>query len=82
MDLSPAFCACHSVVSALLLRLRGQLSWDSFARCVELLGRRAPTFGELVARGDVQTQLRAAWTASSPRVSAPNDGGAQHEEGG
>jgi hypothetical protein len=68
--------------TALLQRLRGQLPWDSFARCVELLGRRAPTFGELIARGDVQAQLRAAWTASGPRVSAPGDGGAQHEEGG
>ena len=68
--------------TTLLQRLRGHLPWDSFARCVELLGRDAPTFGELVARADVQGQLRAAWTASSPRVSAPNDGGAQHEEGG
>jgi hypothetical protein len=68
--------------TALLQRLRGHLPWDSFARCVELLGRRAPAFAELVARGDVQAQLRAAWTASGPRVSAPGDGGAQHEEGG
>ena len=75
----------HSVAladTALLQRLRGHLPWDNFARCVELLGRRAPSFGELVARSDVQGQLRAAWTASGPRVSAQGDGGAQHEEGG
>lgn len=63
-----------------LRALRNHLPWDDFARCVELLGRRAPTFAFLIQQTVVRNALRAAWTASNPGVNPPVAG--QHEEGG
>ena len=60
--------------------LKGLLSWNDFARCMELLGLSAPGFGELVANGLVQAALHAAWVASN--VAVPAAGTTQHEEGG
>ena len=60
--------------------LRNHLPWNNFARCVELLGRRAPNHAFLVRQTVVSTALRAAWVASNPAVNPPV--GTQHEEGG
>ena len=60
--------------------LRDHLPWNNFARCVELLGRRAPTHGVLIRQAVVRNALRAAWAASNAAVNPPV--GAQHEEGG
>jgi hypothetical protein len=65
----------------LLLELRNTLDWVSFARCVEAMGRRAPTFSELRKDATVSEAIKAAWTASDPGtrrgpVTHP------HEEGG
>ncbi len=68
---------------AMLRSIRGQLSWNNWARCIELLGRRAPTYNQLIRNGAVQAALAAAWTASNPAprlTNAPATG--QHEEGG
>jgi len=64
----------------LLTNIRDTLSWNNFARCVELLGRRAPTYWELIGEPVIQGAVRAAWTASNPAV--PGPGTTQHEEGG
>ncbi len=64
----------------LLRSIRSRLSWNNFARCVELLGRRAPSYNRLINRRVVQAALRSAWTASNPAV--PGSGTTQHEEGG
>ncbi len=66
--------------TAFLTQLRVRLAWNDFARCVELFGRRAPTFAELVGNPTVAAALAAAWGASSVGVNPPV--GAQHEEGG
>jgi hypothetical protein len=50
----------------LLLRLGQQMDALSFARCVELLGRRAPTFDELRTNRVVQEAIAEAWEASEP----------------
>lgn len=64
-----------------LTRLRNHLTtWNDFARCVELLGRRAPTHNQLIGRTVVRNALAAAWTASNPAVNPPVT--TQHEEGG
>jgi hypothetical protein len=64
-----------------LRRLQAHLTtWDDFARCVELLGRRAPTFGELTRAPVVQAALQNAWGASNAAVNPPQ--AHQHEEGG
>ncbi|SNS14035.1 Putative peptidoglycan binding domain-containing protein [Geodermatophilus pulveris] len=66
---------------AFLIRMRNHLStFNDLARCIELLGRRAPTHGELIADPIVIAELRAVWAASSPTLNPP--GGTQHEEGG
>lgn len=63
-----------------LRALRGHLTWNSFARCVELLGRQAPDHATMIANPVVLAELSAAWTASNPTLNPP--GGTQHEEGG
>lgn len=64
-----------------LTQLRNHLTtWNDFARCVELLGRRAPTHNQLIRRTVVRNGLAAAWTASNPAVNPPAT--TQHEEGG
>jgi hypothetical protein len=64
----------------LLGKLRDTLHFLSFARCVELLGRKPPTFDELRRNRVVSDAIKAAWDASSvgtrDRFSQP------HEEGG
>lgn len=60
--------------------LRDHLPWNNFARCVELLGRRAPNHAFLIRQTVVRNALRAAWNASNPAVNPPV--GTQHEEGG
>jgi Domain of unknown function (DUF4157)/Prokaryotic homologs of the JAB domain len=64
----------------LLTSMRDALNPMSFARCVEGLGRRAPTFDELRNNKVVSEAIKAAWLASD--IGA-NDRVAQaHEEGG
>ncbi|MEQ9667841.1 eCIS core domain-containing protein [Coleofasciculus sp. G2-EDA-02] len=62
---------------AFLRSMLAELSWDDFAKSVELLGRQAPTANELLANGNVQSALGAAWTDS--QVNDPTN---RHEEGG
>jgi hypothetical protein len=65
---------------ALLLAMKELLAGLSFPRCVEALGRRAPTFDELKKISVVATAVDAAWKASDVGV---NNAVAQaHEEGG
>ena len=66
--------------TALLTRMRDGLTWDEFARCVELLGRSAPAFNDLITRTEVRNALASAWRDSTPALNPP--GGTQHEEGG
>ena len=53
---------------ALLLELKDELSWNDFARCVELLGRLIPGGGALIGDGTVQAALASAFTASNPAI--------------
>jgi hypothetical protein len=53
---------------AFLRRLQGQLSWDNFAKCIELLGRTAPSGADMIADSQVRAALIVAWNASSPAV--------------
>jgi hypothetical protein len=66
--------------TVLLSKIKGTLAPLSFARCVELLGRKAPTFDELRKNSVVAEAIKDAWNASSvgtrDLVSQP------HEEGG
>ena len=64
----------------LLGRLKDELGWNDFAKCVELLGRQALAAGPLLADPTVQAAMAAAWAASNPAV--PGPGTTQHEEGG
>ncbi len=64
----------------LLTKLRDTLTWNNFARCVELLGRRANTYWEMIGEPIVRAAVRAAWNDSHPAV--PGVGTTQHEEGG
>jgi hypothetical protein len=52
----------------LLTDLKAQLSWNNWARCIELLGRRAPTGAEMLQDATVRAALAAAFTASNPAV--------------
>jgi hypothetical protein len=52
----------------LLRDLKGQLSWNNWARCIELLGRRAPSGNRMRRNATVRAALAAAWTASTPAV--------------
>ena len=63
----------------LLKLLKDELTWDDFAKCVELLGRKIPNYNDLLANKDVDKELRKAWLASNAS-NKPNKG--QHEEGG
>ena len=60
-----------------LRKIQSEMSWNDFAKCVELLGRTAPAAGPLLADGAVQGQLASAWAAS--QVADPAK---RHEEGG
>lgn len=64
----------------LLTDMRNTLDFTSFARCVELLGRRPPNFDELRKNRVVAEAIQAAWDASNVGI---NDRVLQaHEEGG
>jgi hypothetical protein len=69
----------------LLLELKDELTWDEFAKCVELLGRTIPGPAALIANPTVQAALAGAWAASGaaivPAPPAPAPAGV-HEEGG
>jgi len=52
----------------LLRDLRNQLSWNNWARCIELLGRRAPSGNRMRRNSAVRAALAAAWAASNPAV--------------
>jgi len=64
----------------LLTNIRNTLTWNNFARCVELLGRRAPTYWQLIGETVVRSAVRGAWNDSD--VAVPAAGTTQHEEGG
>lgn len=67
--------------AAFLTSLKDHLGvWNDFAKLVETLGRRAPTYAELIAKPEVQAALASAWADSDPAINPP--GGSQHEEGG
>lgn len=66
-----------------LVTLRDGLSGHDFAKCLELLGRRAPDRATLLADPAVQEQIEAAWKRSNPGVrKIPVQGPPIHEEGG
>lgn len=52
----------------LLTDLKGKLSWNNWARSIELLGRRAPSGYRMRINGTVRAALIAAWTASHPMI--------------
>jgi len=64
----------------LLGNIRDTLPWNNFARCVELLGREAKTYWQLLGETVVRTTIRGAWNDSN--VAVPAVGTTQHEEGG
>ncbi|MBV8437900.1 MAG: DUF4157 domain-containing protein [Silvibacterium sp.] len=57
--------------AALLRSIQGQLTFDEFAKVVELLGRTAPTAGTMLGDATVSAAMNAAFTASSPAVTLP-----------
>jgi Domain of unknown function (DUF4157) len=64
----------------LLSKLQDTLDYLSFARCVELLGRKAPTFNELRKNSVLTEAIKDAWKASD--VGTPDLVTQPHEEGG
>jgi hypothetical protein len=64
----------------LLTDLSAALDPQPFARCAELLGRRAPTFDELRRHPTVYEAITAAWTASD--IGVKDAVTEAHEEGG
>ena len=69
----------------LLLAMEDELSWDDFAKCVELLGRVVPGPAALIADANVQAALASAWGASNAGLTAPPPAPPTpgvHEEGG
>jgi len=67
---------------ALLSALNDTLDFLSFARCVESLGRKAPTFDELKKDKTVSDALNDAWKASDPGIPHRDRVLIPHEEGG
>ena len=65
---------------ALLTSLQGTLTTLSFARCVEVLGRKAPGFEELKKNSVVLQAITDAWNASD--VGVKDLVTTPHEEGG
>jgi len=53
---------------ALLRSIQDELSWNNFARSVELLGRNAPSGATMIADAVVGAAVGAAWTASAPAI--------------
>lgn len=64
----------------LLADLSAALDPQHFARCAELLGRRAPTFEELRRHPTVYEAITAAWSASD--IGVKDAVTEAHEEGG
>jgi Domain of unknown function (DUF4157) len=56
--------------------------WDDFAKCVELLGRWAPSVSTLIMDAQVQDVLETAWVKSNPGVRTIPVQQYIHEEGG
>ncbi len=52
----------------LLMDLKSNLSWDDWARSIELLGRSAPTGNQMTLNSIVTAAMQLAWTASNPAV--------------
>jgi hypothetical protein len=52
----------------LLTDLKDKLSWNNWARCIELLGRMAPSGNKMRLNATVRAAMRAAWTDSDPAV--------------
>jgi ABC-type phosphate/phosphonate transport system substrate-binding protein len=63
-----------------LRRMLSELSWNDFAKSVELLGRQAPDYSTLISDPIVQAALATAWANSNAAVPGPRT--TQHEEGG
>jgi hypothetical protein len=53
---------------ALLRKLEDELSWNDFAKSVELLGRAAPTAAAMLADATVSAAMSASFAASSPAL--------------
>jgi hypothetical protein len=67
----------------LLSSLQNTLALTSFERCVELLGRKPPTFKDLITYSSVVREAIAdAWQASNPGIPDPVLSRFTHEEGG
>ncbi len=52
----------------MLIALRGLLSWNNWARCIELLGRQIPTGNQMRRNPVVRAAMRTAFTESNPGV--------------
>ncbi len=52
----------------LLTDLKAKLSWNNWARCIELLGRLAPSGNEMRINSTVRAAMRVAWTDSNPAI--------------
>ncbi|MFA6923668.1 MAG: DUF4157 domain-containing protein [Bacteroidales bacterium] len=52
----------------LLNDIKGKLSWNDWAKCIELLGRRAPTGDEMLDNFTVRIALNTAWEASNVAI--------------
>jgi hypothetical protein len=67
----------------ILISLRdGLWLWDSFAKCVELLGRTIPNVSTLIADAQVQKVIEDAWIRSNPAIRQVPVQQYTHEEGG
>lgn len=52
----------------LLLDLKALLTWNEWARCIELLGRLAPTGEEMRTNSTVRAAMNVAWANSNPAI--------------
>ena len=52
----------------MLIALRGLLSWNNWARCIELMGRQIPSGNAMRRNATVRAAMRTAWTASNPAL--------------
>jgi len=53
---------------AFLRRIQALLTWDDFAKCIELLGKMTPSGSQMLQNRNVRVAMNAAWAASSPAV--------------
>ncbi len=54
--------------SRLLTDLKARLSWNNWARCIELLGRQIPSGNTMRSNATVRAAMQTAWNASNPAV--------------